>query len=891
MPTESNVIDPALERRVQAIAQTWQAETADLAYIPYSTDEISVRYRHLAAEALDALTTVEDDGVLAQRGRSIARGLVEMNLLLPEVLERTLTCLGQELAGEFPVERLSYLFAGLSGGFTAEAGRVLLVQQEAIGRAATAALERAQKELESSRDRLSDTNRQLAAQIRERMQAEDGLRAYAERLRGLHETQLAILSAESLPAILDLCIALVDEFLPNLLTVVLTYDFETNQLEILKSNRKELPSGLSRPIMMREAVETLRQGRVYYVDDIDSRPDLWPGTGEARKLGARSFLIVPLFYHSNLIGAVSIWMAEKRDFTPDEIALTREVADSIAVAIQNRRLLAAEQTARERETTLREVSASLIQGHDLDEVLRQILIQLDRVLASRSSAIMLLEDGVLTLASLQGQTITPDQVRELISRRPGSIWSVLETSQPRIINETRGSPDWHVPVGGKHIRSWMGVPLLVKGECIGILTIDRDRPDAFKNQEMGLAMAFANQAAVAIENARLFRRQREYAGELERRVRDRTRALQVLYGITNAAVSKPDMDSLLQRSLELSIDAFTCSTGTIYLIDEEEQDLKLMAAQDIRAPTRPEELDRLAGDDSLLEKALHAGSPSFYRADELATGWLVEGASSLAIAPLRALNRPVGVMALLSDQPDHFTDASMKLLATIADQIAAAVENIELRRLSRQAAVDEERERLAGDLHDIVTQTVYSASLFAEAARESLRAGNPAKAEQHTQTILQRTDQALRELRLLLFELRTETLTRKGLVSALQERLQTVELRAGIEAEVYAPELANLPPAVEDAFYRVALEALNNALRHARARKVEIFVTLEGGELVMVIADDGVGFAQKAKVPGGMGLDGMKKRIAKIGGRLHVLSTPAGGTRISVRAPLDKLAL
>jgi signal transduction histidine kinase len=246
----------------------------------------------------------------------------------------------------------------------------------------------------------------------------------------------------------------------------------------------------------------------------------------------------------------------------------------------------------------------------------------------------------------------------------------------------------------------------------------------------------------------------------------------------------------------------------------------------------------------------------------------------------------MGVITLLCDQPERFTGASLPLLTTIADQIGAAVENIDLRRLSRQAAIIEERERLAHDLHDAVTQTIYSASLFAEAARESIQAQNLPKARRHVLSVLRMTDQALRELRLLLFELRTEMLARKGLASALQERFQMVEHRAGIKAGVQSSGVKDhLPANLEDAFYRVALEALNNSLRHARATQVEIVLAMEGGDLVMVIVDDGVGFDQSTTNGGGMGLEGMKKRLARVGGVMTLTSSPGGGTHIVVRAP------
>jgi signal transduction histidine kinase len=226
---------------------------------------------------------------------------------------------------------------------------------------------------------------------------------------------------------------------------------------------------------------------------------------------------------------------------------------------------------------------------------------------------------------------------------------------------------------------------------------------------------------------------------------------------------------------------------------------------------------------------------------------------------------------------------------TIADQIGAAVENIKLRQLIRQAAIIEERERLARDIHDQVTQSIYSTSLFAEAARGAAMAGNMDKVQEHTQSILRTTNLALRELRLLLFELRTEALARRGLVDALRERVRTVEQRAGIAARVHAQELGVLPVSVEEAFYRIALEALNNALRHARAGRVDVTLNTQADEIMMTIADDGIGFDfASAAESGGMGLESMQKRADKLGGGLTIRTRPGNGTLIIARAPLAR---
>ncbi len=253
---------------------------------------------------------------------------------------------------------------------------------------------------------------------------------------------------------------------------------------------------------------------------------------------------------------------------------------------------------------------------------------------------------------------------------------------------------------------------------------------------------------------------------------------------------------------------------------------------------------------------------------------------------MRAHGRSLGILALWSDAADAFNGASL-LLTAIADQIGAAVDNIQLRQMTRQAAIIEERERLARDLHDAVTQTVFSAGLFAEAARESARAGDLLLVERHAQSVVQRVYQALGEMRLLLFELRTETLAQLGLAGALRERLNAVEERANIATRLRVAGVGLLPLALEETFYRIALEALNNALHHAHPRRVSVTLRVADGHLILVVRDDGIGFRRRdVAQQGGMGLASMQKRIEKVGGIVRIVSRPGHGTRVEARAPL-----
>ena len=140
----------------------------------------------------------------------------------------------------------------------------------------------------------------------------------------------------------------------------------------------------------------------------------------------------------------------------------------------------------------------------------------------------------------------------------------------------------------------------------------------------------------------------------------------------------------------------------------------------------------------------------------------------------------------------------------------------------------------------------------------------------------------------LLYEFRTEALARKGLVDALRERLVTVEHRAGLSGEVHALDIGSLPMTLEETFYRVAMEALNNALRHAHGDRVDVILMEESGDLVMTIVDNGVGFNRETSAAaGGMGLEGMQKRMGKVGGAL-TLSSSSGGTWVTARASLKQ---
>jgi len=145
------------------------------------------------------------------------------------------------------------------------------------------------------------------------------------------------------------------------------------------------------------------------------------------------------------------------------------------------------------------------------------------------------------------------------------------------------------------------------------------------------------------------------------------------------------------------------------------------------------------------------------------------------------------------------------------------------------------------------------------------------------------SQQALKEMRLLVYELRPLVLRREGLAGALQQRLDAVEKRAGVDARLLVDGEVELPASVEEALYRIAQEALNNALKHAGASNVTVYVRGHNGNVELEVVDDGAGFGlSAASEDGGLGLTSMRERTETIGGELKVVSAPGEGTRVRV---------
>jgi len=200
-----------------------------------------------------------------------------------------------------------------------------------------------------------------------------------------------------------------------------------------------------------------------------------------------------------------------------------------------------------------------------------------------------------------------------------------------------------------------------------------------------------------------------------------------------------------------------------------------------------------------------------------------------------------------------------------------------------EKAVTEERNRLARDLHDSVTQSIYSLTLLAEAGQRMIKSADLQQAESNQSRLGEIAQQALQEMRLLVYELRPQVLQSEGLIGALEQRLEAIERRAGINARMIVEVEIELPAELEGELYFISMEALNNALKHTKASEVVLSLHADEDSLILEVKDNGQGFDQElARAKGGVGLISMGERVENIGGKLMIQSELGAGTTVRI---------
>jgi PAS domain S-box-containing protein len=257
--------------------------------------------------------------------------------------------------------------------------------------------------------------------------------------------------------------------------------------------------------------------------------------------------------------------------------------------------------------------------------------------------------------------------------------------------------------------------------------------------------------------------------------------------------------------------------------------------------------------------------------------------SNMLVVPLtvdeRYERKVLGCLCLARTEGIVYTQDEIIRLTVISDQIAALINNDRRRQVNIALS---ERQRLMRDLHDSVSQKLYGLVTLTEAAQAAQEAGSPIAPSIILEKIGDNARQAVKEMRLFLYEMQPMDLTKEGLASVLHHRLAAVEGRADVKARLLTDENISLSKDKEVALYYISQEALNNILRHAHAKSISVTLKQTRQNIVLEIVDDGRGFDPQKVDQGGMGLHNMKERASQVNGRLKIVSKPGNGTKIVV---------
>ena len=468
----------------------------------------------------------------------------------------------------------------------------------------------------------------------------------------------------------------------------------------------------------------------------------------------------------------------------------------------------------------------------------------------------------------------------------------LRAGEPVVVSDLRTETRFKTaPLLHDHdVVSGISVVLDAPDGPLGVLGAHTTRRRAFTSDDVSFLQSVANIVANGIERARAFL-------ELGLRVEERTRELRTLLDISHDAAATLELGTLAELILDRIRGLVDYTGAAIYVLDESCEALNLLRYQ---GPIPLHQLNyrwtlathdharaTIESDQPLIINDVFSDEPlaeALRRNAIRDLGELRADFGSWMSVPMKIGERVIGMLSVEIDRKDCYTKHHAELLMAVADQAAVAVENARLYEQARGLAALEERQKLARDLHDSVSQALFGIGLGARTAR-TLLDRDPAKVAEPLDYVVSLAEAGLTEMRALIFELRPESLELEGLVGSLEKQLAALRARHGLLIEA---DLCPEPAAafnVKETLYRIAQEALNNVVKHARASSVRVQMTDSERGIRLEIVDDGVGFDPTGNFPGHLGLRSMRERAARIGAVLDVESAPGRGARTSVRVP------
>jgi signal transduction histidine kinase len=543
------------------------------------------------------------------------------------------------------------------------------------------------------------------------------------------------------------------------------------------------------------------------------------------------------------------------------------------------------QTEQDRLRAVVDAAIAVTSELSIDVVLQRIVAAAARLAGAKYAALGVIDQRGTGLENFVTTGLDKEAIERIgdLPRGRGILGVLISDAQPLRLADIGADPrSVGFPPHHPKMETFLGVPILLRGVAYGNLYLtEKAGGDEFTDEDQELVQLLAAQAAVAIENARLYESATRWGEQLES-----------LAEVGNALATEIELSRLLElivTRLRRLIDA-----RLVYVAMRKadgETVVETIAGEDAESyvgmkldPTRSksarvlergrsERVDSLIDDPEVDQQAA--------RSMAARTGLFV---------PLIVRDRAIGVIvAQDKQQPDpRFTDEDVRIAEAFAERAAVAIdlsERVARDALRRVVAGQElERQRLARELHDETGQALTSILLGLKNLEEAKSDDDVRRSVLALRELVVST---LHDVRRLAVELRPKALDDFGLVPALERLAETFAEQTSVDVHVEAAlGDSRLPGEAETALYRIVQEALTNVVKHANARTVSVVLTRKGEAVVVVIEDDGRGFDPNADDVEGLGLLGMRERIALVGGRLSVESAPDRGTTVAVEVPL-----
>lgn len=716
----------------------------------------------------------------------------------------------------------------------------------------------------------------------------------ARNLRALFEVSRQATASLDQQQMLDVVVQAVQDVMGYRLASILLLDEDRQELvsAAISSNLRGLiPLGDRIPIGRGMVGAAIRTGQTQLASDVTRNPHYIRAPGS---WDPGSEISVPLLSGQRRVGVLDVQDAARNAFTRDDVQVLEALAEQLVVILEKARLFESTQANVERLSILYDLSQRISQARDDTTIMREALEALAAHSPYRCTIALFEFDATgrphrfrVPFFYQPGQGLVAANV--YVPATDDELNPLLNAGQTVAITDV--ATDARVPEFLRQEQLASGrpalvlIPLVVGGRRIGNLVLSHSEPHVWTDGELQLFRSSANQLAATLENARLF-------GDVQRALEE----MRLLYETARQFGAALSLDEVIEVYLEqvaARSGRFTCSV-VLYEFDEAGERTAVIAHAHwtprsgllrVREPY-PNERDDL---DVILETGQSVRVTDI-RLDPRAPQRLQQALAerpALAMLPLIVRGRCMGLVAISETTPHAWTDDDLWPYQATASQLAIAIDSrrqqVLLAERGQQLAVLEERQRLARDLHDSVTQLIFSLMLIAQSVGPAYKR-DLVEGERRIGRMLELSQQALAEMRALLAELRPTSPVASGLLPALRQHLERVAEREKLHIHLQADAYRAQSPEREEMLYRVAQESLNNVVKHARAQTVTLALTPVNGSLTLVITDDGRGF-NPTQAAGGIGLPGMRERVERLGGALKVQSAPNTGTTICVTLP------